>query len=68
MQESVAEAVIGKLRARMEKLRVGDPLDKSIDIGAIIAPVQLRRIEELVALGVEEGAELIVFDADEEEA
>ncbi len=58
VQESVAETVIGKLRARMEKLRVGDPLDKSIDIGAIIAPVQLRRIEQLVARGVEEGAEL----------
>ncbi len=58
VQESVAEVVIGKLRARMEKLRVGDPLDKSIDIGAIIAPVQLQRIEQLVARGLEEGAEL----------
>jgi aldehyde dehydrogenase (NAD+) len=58
VQESVAEVVIGKLRARMEKLRVGDPLDKSIDIGAIVAPVQLQRIERLVARGIEDGAEL----------
>jgi len=58
VQESVSEKVLKKVRARMEKLRVGDPLDKSIDIGAIIAPVQLERIESLVKLGVEEGAEL----------
>ena len=58
VQESVAEAVVEKLRARMEKLRIGDPLDKAIDIGAIVAPVQLRRIEQLVAQGVAEGAEL----------
>jgi len=58
VQESVAEAVLGKLRARMEKLQVGDPLDKSIDIGAIVAPVHLQRIEQLVARGIEEGAEL----------
>ena len=38
VQESVAEAIVNKLRARMETLRVGDPLDKAIDIGAIIAP------------------------------
>ena len=54
-QESVAERFYGKLRARMAKLRVGDPLDKSTDIGAIIAPVQLARIESLVAKGVAEG-------------
>jgi aldehyde dehydrogenase (NAD+) len=56
VQESVAEALIGKLRARMERLRVGDPLDKAVDIGAIIAPVQLEKIERLVAQGREEGA------------
>ena len=54
-QESVAERFYGKLRARMAKLRVGDPLDKSTDIGAIVAPVQLARIESLVAKGVAEG-------------
>jgi aldehyde dehydrogenase (NAD+) len=56
VQEGVAEALIGKLRRRMETLRLGDPLDKSIDLGAIVAPVQRARIERLVAQGVAEGA------------
>ena len=55
LHESIAEAVHDKLRARMERLRVGDPLDKSIDIGAIVAPVQLDRIEALVQQGIDEG-------------
>ncbi len=58
VHEGVAEAMYEKLRARMETLRVGDPADKSIDIGAIVAPVQLERIEGLVRQGVEEGATL----------
>lgn len=58
VQESVAPTLLKKIRARMEKLRVGDPLDKAIDIGAIVAPVQLERITELVNQGVSEGAEL----------
>jgi aldehyde dehydrogenase (NAD+) len=58
VQESIAEKLIEKLRARMEKLRVGDPLDKAVDIGAIVAPVQLERIQKLVQQGVEEGATL----------
>ena len=56
MQESVAEALVTKIRARMETLRVGSPLDKAIDIGAIVAPVQLERIRKLVDQGVAEGA------------
>jgi len=56
MQESVAESLITKIRARMETLRVGSPLDKAIDIGAIVAPVQLERIRKLVDQGVAEGA------------
>jgi aldehyde dehydrogenase (NAD+) len=56
VQESVANRLVEKLRARMETLRVGSPLDKSVDIGAIVAPVQLARIEELVKQGVDEGA------------
>jgi len=56
VQESVAERLVKKLRARMETLRVGDPLDKAVDIGAIIAPVQLQKIRQLVAQGEEEGA------------
>jgi aldehyde dehydrogenase (NAD+) len=58
VHEGVAETVYARLRARMETLRVGDPRDKAIDIGAIIAPVQLERIERLVRQGVEEGAKL----------
>src|SRR3989449_154601 len=56
VHEGVAERLVVKLRARMEKLRVGPPLDKAIDMGAIVAPVQLERIRGLVTKGVEEGA------------
>ena len=56
MQESVADALVNKIRTRMETLRVGVPLDKAIDIGAIVAPVQLERIRRLVDQGVAEGA------------
>jgi aldehyde dehydrogenase (NAD+) len=57
-QEGVAERLAGKLRARMETLRQGDPLDKAVDIGAIVAPVQLDRIRRFVELGRQEGAEM----------
>jgi aldehyde dehydrogenase (NAD+) len=56
MQESIAERLIAKICDRMNTLRVGPPLDKSIDIGAIIARVQLERIQRLVDQGVAEGA------------
>ena len=56
VQESVHDAFIDKLKARLGTLRVGDPLDKAIDVGAIVAPVQLERIRALVAEGVKEGA------------
>ena len=56
MQESVAEPLIAKIRDRMSTLRAGAPLDKSIDIGAIVARVQLDRIKRLVDQGVAEGA------------
>ncbi len=58
VQENVADALIRKLRARMETIRMGDPLDKAIDIGAIIAPIQLEKIKKLVEQGVTEGASL----------
>ena len=58
VQEGVATRLYDKLRARMEKLRVGDSLDKAVDIGAIVAPRQLQKITELVAQGEAEGAEL----------
>jgi aldehyde dehydrogenase (NAD+) len=56
VQESVAEKFTGKLQARMSTLRVGSPLDKAVDIGAIIARVQLDRIDSLVKQGIAEGA------------
>jgi aldehyde dehydrogenase (NAD+) len=58
VHEGIAPRLVDKLRARMETLRVGSPLDKAVDIGAIVAPVQLERIESLVAQGVREGATL----------
>ena len=58
MQEGIAERLVQKLRARMENLRVGSPLDKAVDMGAIVAPVQLARIKSLVAQGKQEGAEI----------
>jgi aldehyde dehydrogenase (NAD+) len=56
MQESIAEPLIAKIRDRMSTLRIGPPLDKAIDIGAIVARVQLDRIQRMVAQGVAEGA------------
>ena len=56
MQESIAEPLIAKIRDRMGTLRIGPPLDKAIDIGAIVAGVQLDRIRKLVDQGVAEGA------------
>ena len=56
VQEGVADRLIQKLRARMERLRIGSPLDKAVDMGAIVAPVQLERIRKLVEQGKEEGA------------
>jgi aldehyde dehydrogenase (NAD+) len=57
-QESIAGPLLEKLRRRLDTLRVGDPLDKNTDVGAINSREQLRRIESLVRAGVEEGAEL----------
>lgn len=57
LQENIVEPMLAKLRARMETLRMGDPLDKAVDIGAIIAPVQLEKISKLVEQGVMEGAQ-----------
>jgi aldehyde dehydrogenase (NAD+) len=56
MQESIAEKMTRKLQARMSTLRVGAPLDKAIDIGAIVARVQLERIDRMVKQGIAEGA------------
>jgi aldehyde dehydrogenase (NAD+) len=58
VQESVAETVLEKLKRRIATLRLGDPLDKNTDVGAINSKMQLDKIRELVASGVEEGAEI----------
>ncbi len=57
LQEGIAETFRRRLIRRMETLRVGMPLDKAIDMGAVVAPVQLERIKALVETGVKEGAE-----------
>lgn len=57
VEESVHDVVVHKLRDRMRSLRLGDPLDKNTDIGAINSKMQLDKIHELVAAGEAEGAE-----------
>jgi aldehyde dehydrogenase (NAD+) len=56
VEESVHDIVVRKLQDRMRALRVGDPLDKNTDVGAINSKMQLGKIQELVAAGEEEGA------------
>tara|TARA_B100000427_G_scaffold329045_1_gene343865 strand:+ start:577 stop:2046 length:1470 start_codon:yes stop_codon:yes gene_type:complete len=58
VQESIAEDFIARLKRRLALLRVGDPLDKNTDVGAINSGAQLARIQELVESGVAEGAEI----------
>lgn len=57
VHESIEKTFIEKLKARMDKLRVGDPLDKSVDVGALVDPVQVSRIQELLAIGEKEGGQ-----------
>lgn len=59
VQEGVAKKVHKKLAARLEKFRMGDPMDKSIDMGAVVDKTQYDRIQALVQQGVDEGAELM---------
>jgi aldehyde dehydrogenase (NAD+) len=56
LQEGIADDFLARLKRRMTRLRVGHPLDKAIDMGAIVAPVQLKRIQALVQAGISEGA------------
>jgi aldehyde dehydrogenase (NAD+) len=58
VQESIYEPLVAKLERRLTTLRVGDPLDKNTDVGAINSAAQLEKIRELVASGVDEGAEI----------
>jgi aldehyde dehydrogenase (NAD+) len=57
VQESIAEPLVDKLKRRMASLRVGDPLDKNTDVGAINSRAQLDKIQELVASGEADGAQ-----------
>lgn len=59
IQESVAERFEQKLQERMAKLRIGDPLDKSTDVGAIINKAQHQKITEMVKTGVKQGARIL---------
>ena len=56
VQESVKDLVIKKLKHRLQTLKVGDPLDKNTDVGAINSRMQLNKIKELVQIGIDEGA------------
>ncbi len=58
VQENIADGFLGKLRRRMETLRVGDSLDKAIDLGAVVDPIQRDTIDRWVRQGVADGAEL----------
>ena len=58
VQESIAERLHDKIRRRMQRLVVGSPMDKGVDIGALVDPQQLERVTSLVKTGVEEGGEL----------
>ena len=64
VEEPVFEPLLEKLKERLQTLRLGNPLDKNTDIGAINSRAQLQRIEELVAAGVQEGAEMYQADCD----
>lgn len=64
VQEGIAATFLARLRRRMDTMRIGDPLDKSVDMGAIVDPLQLRRIEELVAKGKAEGGTLVSAPCD----
>lgn len=58
IQENIQDEVLTRLQQRMSTLRIGNPLDKNTDIGAINSKAQLSRIEDLVKSGVSEGAEM----------
>ena len=64
VQESIHDTVVKKLKQRMKNLRVGDPLDKNTDVGAINSRMQLNKIKELVDSGVDEGAKMFQCDCD----
>ena len=64
VQENIADSFIDRLKERMSRLRLGDALDKSIDIGAVIDPVQYEMINKWVQRGISEGADVYQPDVD----
>lgn len=64
VQESIAEKLYTKIKARMEKLRLGNPLDKCIDMGAMVSDVQWKTIDDMVKIAVKEGNEMWQFGAE----
>jgi aldehyde dehydrogenase (NAD+) len=64
VEEPVFDLLLGKLKDRLGTLRVGDPLDKNTDVGAINSRAQLEKIEELVDSGIDEGAEIYQPECD----
>jgi aldehyde dehydrogenase (NAD+) len=58
VQESISKKFYKKLRNRMETLRIGDPMDKTVDMGSIVDKVQLKTIDDMVKLGVSEGCKM----------
>lgn len=58
VEEGIADRLIEKIKLRLSKFRLGNPLDKGIDMGAIVDPIQLERIQSLVKQGVDEGADV----------
>jgi len=63
VQESIADSFLDKVRERMSKLRIGDSLDKGVDLGSVVDPVQYETIESWVEQGLDEGAEMYQPDA-----
>ena len=58
VEEGVAHTIVSKIKRRLQNFRIGDPLDKAIDMGALVDPVQKSRIESLVAQGAAQGAKV----------
>jgi aldehyde dehydrogenase (NAD+) len=62
VQESIVDIVIKKLKYRLKSLKVGDPLDKNTDVGAINSKMQLNKIKQLVQSGIDEGCDIYQSD------
>ncbi len=58
VQESVSEKFYKKLKSRMDTLRIGDPMDKAVDMGAVVSKTQLKTIDDMVKIGIDEGCNI----------